>query len=289
MKKNIFKMNKLKELVKSYHAKTLNNGSYPLLNQLKTDYKNTFGIPHYSFVYREKMTSKIGIKIADAYQETKHNSQDILVQAAYEQLTIEILQQFFFIQQELNIEFEPYNGKGEPYNNSLEMVKDIYNYHMYFFKTSNGFGEKMVDSKNPMLRKIGFFANDYEFLVNDVFRIVHDVFGHATHGYSFGPVGEDFAWMTHIRMLSPLARAAMTTETRGQNCWVNFGQHLRNEKNELYQQGDIGWIHPSERPFAEQKIMLLPEEISGVKVIEKEGKVQANLIENWDPFLSLTI
>lgn len=282
-------MNKLKELVKTYHAKTLKNDPYPLLNKLKTDYKNTYHIPHYNFVYREKMKAEIGMKIGDAYEAGTNCPENVLVQAAYEQLTKEILQQFFFIEQELAIEFEPYDGLGEPYSSSLEMVKDIYNYHMYFFKTTNGFGESTIDISNPMLRKTGILVNGYELLVNDVFRIVHDVFGHATYGYSFGPIGEDLAWITHIRMLTPLARAAMTTETRGQNCWVNFGRHLRNEENKLYKQGEKGWIHPSKRPFAEQKIMLLPEEISGVRVFESNGEVQATVIDNWDPFLSLTI
>ena len=30
------------------------------------------------------------------------------------------------------------------------------------------------------------------------------------------------AWNVHARMFSPLARRAMTTETRGQNSYVNF-------------------------------------------------------------------
>lgn len=282
-------MNKLKELIKSYHIKTLCNAPYPLLNKLKTDYKNTFHIPHYNFVYRDRMTADVGMKIADAYEAGENNPQNKLVRGAYDQLAKEILQQFYFIEEELNIDFEPYEGLGEPYQNSLEMVKDIYNYHMYFFKTMNGFGEDAVNVNNPMLCKTGIFVKGYELLINDIFRIVHDVFGHAVYGYSFGPVGEDLAWITHIRMLTPLASAAMTTETRGQNCWVNFGAHLRNKNHKLKQQKEKGWLHPTERPFAPQKVMLLPTPISGVNVFEKEGKVTATIVENWDPFLSLKI
>ncbi|WMX15750.1 hypothetical protein [Aureispira sp. CCB-E] len=282
-------MNKLKELVKAYHIKTLKNDTYPLLNKLKTDYKNTYKIPHYNFVYRERMTFSVGMKIADAYEVGVNNPQSKVVKVAYKALAKEILQQFYFIIREMDIEFEPYDGQGEPYENSLEMVKDIYNYHMYFFKTTNGFGKDVLDFNNPMLQNTGICIKGYELLVNDVFRIVHDIFGHATYGYSFGPIGEDLAWVTHIRMLSPLARAAMTTETRGQNCWVNFGKHLRDKNNELYTKGNYGWVPPAERPFAAQKIMLLPKEVSGVDVFEKDGQVQAVIIDNWDPFLSLTL
>ena len=53
---------------------------------------------------------------------------------------------------------------------------------------------------------------------NDMFRAVHDVFGHAAAGRGFDPHGEEAAWLKHSGMYSPLARRALTTETRGQNC-----------------------------------------------------------------------
>lgn len=53
---------------------------------------------------------------------------------------------------------------------------------------------------------------------NDMFRAVHDVFGHAACGRGFDPHGEEAAWLRHSGMYSPLARRALATETRGQNC-----------------------------------------------------------------------
>jgi hypothetical protein len=54
--------------------------------------------------------------------------------------------------------------------------------------------------------------------VNDAFRAVHDVFGHYVAGRGFDRHGEEAAYRQHVRMFaSPLARLAMTTETRGQN------------------------------------------------------------------------
>ena len=104
--------------------------------------------------------------------------------------------------------------------------------------------------------------NGKPLLVNDVFRFVHDFFGHTERGNSFGPVGEENAFDVHARMFSKEARRAMTTETRGQTSWVNFGKHLRNEKGEIIKKGEPGYISPTERPFAQQKIGLLPEEFS---------------------------
>jgi len=109
-------------------------------------------------------------------------------------------------------------------------------------------------------------------LVNDVFRAVHDFFGHSELGNSFGAIGEENAWNAHARMYSPLARQAMTTETRGQNSYVNFSgvnervEALRQEAANLRQQGKleeaealVGKIY-EEISFAEQKQGILPKE-----------------------------
>jgi GNAT superfamily N-acetyltransferase len=57
---------------------------------------------------------------------------------------------------------------------------------------------------------------------NEMFRAVHDFYGHGVHGTEFGPKGEEKAWAAHSAMFSPLAQAALTAETRGQNSVVNY-------------------------------------------------------------------
>ena len=75
--------------------------------------------------------------------------------------------------------------------------------------------------------------------VNDMFRAVHDAFGHAASGRGFDQDGEEAAWLKHCAMYSPLARRALTTETRGQSCALLF--------------------HYQGRRFPGQKLALLPE------------------------------
>ena len=58
-----------------------------------------------------------------------------------------------------------------------------------------------------------FFSDDD----NDMFRAVHDAFGHLATGRGFDRHGEEAAWTAHSRMYTPAARPAMTSETRGQN------------------------------------------------------------------------
>jgi hypothetical protein len=88
---------------------------------------------------------------------------------------------------------------------------------------------------------------------NTIFRAVHEVYGHIANGNGFGPRGEDIAWWSHGQMYSPHAIGAMSTETIGQNSWVNFGPHRFDETGALVQQP------ARDLPFAEQKAGLLPQ------------------------------
>ena len=86
----------------------------------------------------------------------------------------------------------------------------------------------------------GGTGNCHPFLTateNDMFRAVHDVFGHVASGRGFDRHGEDAAWFAHSWRYSPLARLAMTTETRGQSS---------------------AFIWRGGRRFPDQKLILLP-------------------------------
>jgi hypothetical protein len=133
------------------------------------------------------------------------------------------------------------------------MVEDLKdNKHLYVFSTEEGFGETGITPQNrrenPMLADSGYKdVNGKKLLLNDLFRFVHDAFGHGKLGNSFGPVGEENAWYVHSQMFSPDARRAMTSETRGQNSWVNFGPQLRNKDGSLPKKGDKNYVPLSQR------------------------------------------
>lgn len=276
-------MRSLQVLIKKCALKTLYGGRCPSLTKLSSNYKKKFGIEFYPFAYSGNISKEEGMKIADIYETLEHLPNNRIVRYAYHQLALEVRNQFEFIIENEKIEFEPYHGLGEPYSDSYDMLTDIHNHHLYFFKTESGFGEGLYTESNIMLNKTGIQIGDYELLINDVFRIVHDIFGHAMNGYGFGPIGEDKAWYTHLKMFSPMAAAALTTETRGQNCWVNFGAHLRDKNNQLYTKESPHYLSPSERPFASQKMNLLPSNISGIVVYEKDNIVKAKYLDIWDP------
>lgn len=83
-----------------------------------------------------------------------------------------------------------------------------------------------------------FMSNDE----NDMFRAVHDVYGHLGSGRGIDFDGEEAAYQKHSRMFSPLARQALATETRGQNSALR----LHGE-------------------FQEQKVALLPQHMQGLQ------------------------
>jgi len=205
--------------------------------------------------------------IADAYENLVDDPTNPGVRAAYEALADEIgLQYESILERGYNVEI--WEGEGEPYANSAEMIEDVRdNKHMYIFGTEGGFGEAGITQAqrdaNAMLADTPYTdVNGKQLVVNDLFRFVHDFFGHTEIGNGFGPVGEENAWLAHARMFSKPARLAMTTETRGQNSWVNFNESLRREDGSVPKRGDDDYIPLSERPFADQKMGLMAEEIS---------------------------
>lgn len=70
------------------------------------------------------------------------------------------------------------------------------------------------------------FSNDQ----NNMFRAVHDVFGHLGAGRGIDAHGEEAAFQKHARMFSPLARQAVATETRGQNAALHKHGEFQEQK-----------------------------------------------------------
>lgn len=67
---------------------------------------------------------------------------------------------------------------------------------------------------------------------SEVFRVVHDYFGHGILGNEFGAIGEENATLQHLDLYSTDAAPAVVFQTRGQNSWVNFSG-VNEEANAL--------------------------------------------------------
>lgn len=189
-------------------------------------------------------------EIADAYTAMKHDPANPRVKASYDAMKGDIQRQWDYAKDKLGIKFEPWTQDGQPYQNSYEMMKDVRdNKHIYFFQG----GDMPVD------HPLGAVNPQNGLTYNDMLRVVHDLFGHAMEGYQFGGQGEENAWLAHSQMFSPDALPALTTETRGQNSWVNYGPHMRDAEGNVIQQHQQGFIPANQRPYADQKAGLLPD------------------------------
>lgn len=194
-------------------------------------------------------------RIADAFEQMAHQPNDPVVRAAYDALIEETLAQYQFVKATgLTAEFIA-EGQADPYAASPRLATQdvVENNHLWVFPTDDGFGGSAssdVDiSGNPLLSLTDEWIGDKQLRANDVFRIVHDYFGHVKDGTGFRAEGEENAWQSHAAMFTPLARRAMTTETRGQNSWVNYGPFAEFNRT----------ANAGETQYAPQKIGLLPE------------------------------
>ena len=202
-----------------------------------------------------KVIPERATKIADAYDEMPHTPNDPKVKAAYDAMIDETLDQWNEIKKSgLKVEFiRP--DMPDPYaKNPRAAIMDVRdNNHLWVLPTESGFGgTKSADvdiSGNPLLRKTGEVIDGVPVTANDIFRIVHDYFGHIKYGHGFRADGEENAWRAHSAMYSPLARKAMTSETRGQNSWVNFGPYGKQNRT----------ASGADTQYAPQKTGLLPD------------------------------
>lgn len=207
-------------------------------------------IKTYKKVDRERAT-----RIADAFEKMVHEPTNPKVFAAYNKMIEETIDQFRFIEETgLKIEFIE-DGMPDPYAASPRLaIEDVKNNnHLWVYPTDSGYGQGAITAEeiaqNPLLRETDIEISGRRARANDIFRVVHDYFGHIAEGNGFRADGEENAWRLHASMYSPEAVGAMTSETRGQNSWLNFGPH--GEANQTAKSIDT--------VYAEQKIGLLPD------------------------------
>ena len=191
--------------------------------------------------------------VARAFEEMKHNPKDPEVRRAYDALIDETLAQYRALK-DAGIDFRFLReGQVDPYAKSPALgYEDIKNTgRLFVFPTEQGFGSSGgLIADNPLLKRVGRVGDMPNAMANDAFRVVHDAYGHFGPGNPFFRApGEERAYQLHSRMYSPEALPAMTSETRGQNAWVNFGPF--GERNRT--------ASGAETVYADQKIGRLPE------------------------------
>lgn len=197
------------------------------LQEIAAEYCDGMGFPEPIPTPYVKVDETVAKQIANWYDKTPDQSDSPEVRRCYAAMVKEVGLQWMILISKYKLHVEPFLDDFIPYKDSAEMMSDVSkNHHMWCYDGG--------EDHSLLTRRENF-----------MFRAVHDAFGHCSHGAEFGGRGENLAWMEHCKMFSPNARRAMSCETRGQNAHVNwFGDHQS--------------LPPRERPFAEQKALLMP-------------------------------
>lgn len=228
---------------------SLVEGPVPEVVRAAEQYAGQRGLPLKRQGSYAEANPRRGRYIAEAYDKMEHAPDDPAVASSYQALADETMAQWQALQDAgAKIDFlKP--GMPDPYpNGPRDALADLRaNNHLYVFPTEAGFGTLNEVADNPLLKPTGIEHGGHPMLVNDAFRAVHDYFGHGMEGATFGARGEENAWQAHKRLFSPEALPALTSETRGQNSWVNFGPY-----------GEANRANPRETVYADQKTGLLP-------------------------------
>ena len=238
------------------------NGADPQLVAVAEEYARQNGIPLKRQAEYAKVDENRAKRIADEYEKMKHDPQNPRVKEAYQNLIKQTIAQykalvdagykFWFIDANIpsNAEYasSPYNALRDARQNKT----------MGVFPTTDGFGtnESIDVSDNPLMAETGFYwsvggldGQKKPVLANDLFRAVHDMFGHGLEGAGFRARGEENAWQAHVRLFTGSAIGAITSETRGQNSWLNYGKYGEQNRNAKVE----------DTIFADQKTGLMPE------------------------------
>lgn len=198
-------------------------------------------------------------RIAAAYEAMPHAPQDPKVREAYADLIRQTRAQYDALV-EAGYVFTFFDSQTDPYQgNPWNAMRDLRaNKRMAVYGTYDGYGTEGITGAaiedNPMLEDTGLRWPDQAgverpVVANDLFRAVHDAFGHGLEGAGFRAQGEENAWQAHVRLFKGPAVAAITSETRGQNSWLNYGPYA--ERNQTAALEDT--------VFAPQKTGLMPE------------------------------
>lgn len=234
-------------------------GPDPNLVAVAEEYAKKNGIPFVRQGEYVQANEKRGKRIALAFDRMKHDPSNPKVKEAYADLIRQTRMQYEALV-DAGYEFTFFDSNSDPYQgNPSNAMRDLReNKKMAVYGTYDGYGTQGItatdQAENPLLEDTGLKWKDqngveHPVTANDLFRAVHDAFGHGLEGAGFRARGEENAWQAHVRLFTGPAIGAMTSETRGQNSWLNFGPYgEQNKKASVF-----------ETVFAEQKIGLMPE------------------------------
>jgi hypothetical protein len=234
-------------------------GPDPRLVRVAEKYAKDNNIPYTRQGEYVKIDPEFARSLAAAYEAMPHEPKNKKVKEAFADLAKQVRQQYDALT-DAGYRFTFFDSKSDPYGgNPWNAMRDLRaNKRMAVYGTYDGYGTEGITGaaieNNPMLQDTGLRWADqsgvrHPVTVNDLFRAVHDAFGHGLEGAGFRSRGEENAFQAHARLFTGPALGALTSETRGQNSWMNFGPYGKTNKTAKLE----------DSVFAKQKAGLMPE------------------------------
>ncbi len=201
--------------------------------EVASEYCSDMGFPPLQSTPYTNPNPSVEKELEKIFSNTPDESDESRVRSAYAEMVRLVKIQWDM----LPVDIESFNDDFVPYKDSPAMMDDVLQKkHLWVY--DGGADHSLLTRKE-----------------NFQFRAVHDYFGHAKNGLSFGPKGEFNAFMEHAKMFTPKARHALTAETRAQQAWVIYGP--------------FGHLSITERPFAEQKAIWIPDKFCTTPELQK--------------------
>lgn len=190
-------------------------------------------------------------EIADEFERAPVREDQGALRTAFRELRRHSLAQFHAIR-EAGITVRPWRGSGTPYQRSRDLMHDVVtNANLWVYLTCDGHGTHGTAADHPMRGASGVVCDGVPFEHNDVFRAVHDIFGHVIPQNSFSLAGELRAGFIHMRQFPSAAHHVIFTETVAQICWFYCGEHVRGTNA----------LPVDQRPYPEQKVYRCSEHL----------------------------
>ena len=201
-------------------------------------------------------------EVARWYDASPLDGADLRVRDLYERFKRETEEQFEALLA-AGFSVRPWLDAGQPYESSHELRARVVREHiLYVYLTASGHGPgpgQSVEDRDcgghPMLEASGHSVDGITFTYNDLFRAVHDLFGHVMHPNTFRIEGELRAVMSHLTMYSTEVAPVVLAESAAQICWFYYGPHLETG-------GDpdgIGTASP--KPYPPQKVLVMTDRL----------------------------
>lgn len=223
--------------------------------------------------YRCSVDDQVAVEIAEWFDKVRSTDVTPHAYKLYRKFREETFRQYEFLI-ESGLKVEAWLRDGQPYRDARHLRDEVEKTGiLYVYLTRRGYGSEYHEvghnilmngrssaiKQHPTTELTGIRVSNIDLMYNDLFRAVHDVFGHLMFGTSFSIEGEFLAAREHSQMYSEQVFSVLLAETVGQISWYYCGPYGARWVKDG--QMDQAQHTLTEIPYAPQKTALMPTKL----------------------------